>query len=331
MRFSLMSRRGLLGKSLAAVGAAVLGLGLAPAAVAADNFPNKPITLVVPYGAGGPTDTFMRALATHASETLGQTIVIENRAGANGTFGASNLARARDSYTIAMIPATVFREPYLTKVAYDANKLTYIIGLTDYVFGLAVRQDAPWQNWAEFAADAAKRPGQISVGLAGATGTARIVMGEIADAAKIDLNFIPYKGDSELTPDLLGGHVDAAALTGTAVQYIDSGRMRYLVMLTEERAARSAQVPTFKELGFESWVDSPFGIAGPPNMPPEHVKLVHDAFKSALEQPQVLEVLNGLNQPVNYMDSKTYQDYAAQSLEREKSRVEYLRSKGLVD
>lgn len=330
MKFSLMSRRGVLGKSLAAVGAVVLGLGLAPAAVA-DNFPSKPLTLVVPYGAGGPTDTFMRALATHASAKLGQTIVIENRPGANGTFGASNLARARDSYTIAMIPATVFREPYLTKVAYDANKLSYIIGLTDYVFGLAVRQEAPWQSWAEFAADAAKRPGEISVGMAGATGTARIVMGEIADVAKIDLNFIPYKGDSELTPDLLGGHVDAAVLTGTAVQYTDSGRMRYLAMLTEERAARSAQVPTFKELGFESWVDSPFGIAGPANMPPEHVKLVHDAFKSALDTSQVQEVLMGLNQPVNYMDSKTYQDYAAQSLEREKSRVEYLRAEGLVD
>lgn len=330
MHFSFKNRRGVLGYALAAAGAAVLGLGIAPAAMA-ETFPSKPMTLVVPYGAGGPTDTLLRTLATHASEELGQTIVIENRAGANGTFGASNLARAKDSYTIAMIPATVFREPYLTKVAYDANKLTYIIGLTDYVFGLAVRSEAPWQNWADFAADAAKRPGQISIGMAGATGTARIAMGEIADAAQIDLNFIPYKGDSELTPDLLGGHVDAAALTGTAVQYIDSGRMRYLVMLTKDRAERSADVPTFRELGLESWVDSPFGIAGPPNMPPEHVQRIHDAFKTALDHPQVLEVLKSLNQPANYMDPQTYQAYAAQALAREKSRVDYLREKGLVN
>lgn len=329
MRNHIHQRRRFLGH---AIGAALGLTGALCAPLAqAEGYPAKPLTLIVPYGAGGPTDTLLRALAAQASGHLGQSIIIENRPGANGTFGAATLARTRGSQTIAMIPATVFREPYLTKVPYDATRLTYIIGLTDYVFGLAVRTDAPWKDWSEFAADAARRPGVISVGMAGATGTARIVLGEIADAAKLKLNFVPYKGDSELVPDVLGGHVDAAVLTGTAVQYIDSGRMRYLAMLTAKRAEASPNVPTFRELGFESWVDSPFGLAGPPGMPAEHVRVVHDAFKQALESATVREVLRGLNQPVNYMSPEAYQAYALQALEREKSRVNYLRENGLVN
>ncbi|RMX04285.1 tripartite tricarboxylate transporter substrate binding protein [Corticibacter populi] len=323
------TRRRFIGRTLLA-GLGLAGLAAAPMASAAD-YPDKPIQLIVPYGAGGPTDALLRTLATQASQQLGQSIVIENRPGANGTFGAAMLARARDSHTIAVIPATVFREPFLAKVPYDPLKLTYIIGLTDYVFGLAVRQDAPWQSWQELAEDAARRPGRISVGMAGATGTARIVLGEIADAKQLDFNFIPYKGDSELTTDLLGGHVDAAAMTGTAVQYISSGRMRYLAMLTAERAELFPDVPTFRDLGVEAWVDSPFGLAGPADMPPAHVQRIHDAFKAALESPQGRQALASLNQPLNYMAPQAYADYARQAIEREKGRVEYLRAQGLVN
>src|SRR5690606_14167567 len=129
---------------------------------------------------------------------------------ANGTFGAAELARAQpDGYTVAVLPASVYREPYLNRVAFDPLKLSYIIGLTDYTFGLAVRQDAPWKNWAEFLADAKKRPGEISVGAAGPVQTPSIVLAELAGKAGIDLNRVPYKGDSDQASDLLGGHVDA--------------------------------------------------------------------------------------------------------------------------
>ncbi|WP_238946034.1 tripartite tricarboxylate transporter substrate binding protein [Vandammella animalimorsus] len=322
------NRRDFMGRQLLA-GLGLLASAGAIPAWAAGQF-SKPLQLIVPYGAGGPTDTLLRTLSAQAAQALGQEIVIENRPGANGTFGAAALARARDGHTIAVLPATVFREPFLTKVSFDPLKLSYIICMTNYVFGFAVSQDARWKNWQEFAQEAKQRPGQLTVGVTGATGTPRIVMGEVAQALGLELNIVPYKSDSDITTELLGGHLDAAAMTGTAVQYIRAGRMRYLAMLTEQRSELFPDLPTMRELGADTWVDSPFGLAGPPGMDAAQVQAVHDAFKQALESDAGRQALAQLNQPLNYMGPKEYAAYAAQSMAKEKARVQQLRAQGLL-
>lgn len=305
---------------------------LAPYGARAQTYPDRPITLVVPYAAGGPTDQHIRAMANEVSKVLGQPLVIDNRVGANGTNGASTLSRANpDGYTLAILPASVYREPYINKVTYDPSAFSYVILLSDYTFGLAIKADAPWKTWRDFVADAAKRPHQINVGAAGAIGTPRIVMEEIGAAANIDLNTVPYKGDADIATAILGGHLDAAPLSGVATPHIDTGKMRYLVMLTERRVKHYPDLPTLKELGINAWIDSPYGLAGPKGMDPARVKLVHDAFKKALESSASVKVMDMLNQQPNYMGPDDYRQYALQSLAREKVRVARLRQKGLIN
>lgn len=305
----------------------------APALARNADFPTKPITLLVPYGAGGPTDQHLRALAEVAGQQLGQPVVLDNRPGANGTQAASALVRApADGYTLAILPATVYREPFINKVPYDPDtSFTYLLLLSDYTFGLAVPSNAPWKTWADFVADARRRPGKINVGAAGAIGTPRIVMDEIAAAATIDLNMVPFKGDADITAALLGGHLDAAPLSGVAMPHIESGKLRYLVMLTEKPLGGAPTPPTLVDNGIPLWIDSPYGLAAPRGLPPDRAQRLHDAFKKALESPASQKVMAQLNQRTNYLGPTEYRAYAIASLAREKARVAHLRERGQID
>src|SRR5947208_12092426 len=149
--------------------AALLAVGLAFAAGAAQaqSFPTRPITLIVPWPAGGTTDVGMRALASATEKHLGQPIVIENRPGGSGTLGPGQMAATAkpDGYTIAQIPITIFRFPFMTKTTFDpSTDFTYIIGVSGYTFGVVVRADAPWKTFQEFLADAKANPGKINYG-----------------------------------------------------------------------------------------------------------------------------------------------------------------------
>ena len=312
---------------------ALAALFTAAGAATAETYPQRPVTLIVPYAAGGPTDQHLRAVAEEAGKALGQPVVLDNRPGASGTYGAAALVRAApDGYTLAVLPASVYREPFINKVAFDpARSFSYVVMLSDYTFGLAVKADAPWKTWQDFAADAARRPGKLNVGATGAVGTPRIVMDEAAEMAKVQLNMVPFKGDAEVTNAILGGHIDAAPLSGVAVPHIDAGKMRYLVMLTPQRVKRYPQVPTLREQGVDAVIDSPYGIAGPAGMDPARVKTVHDAFRKALASPAGLRVLEQLNQQANAMDPEQYRRYALATTAREKERVARLRQRGLLD
>lgn len=298
-----------------------------------DGFPNKPITLILPYAPGGPTDQHLRVVAQEASKILGQPIVLENRPGSNGVTAAAALTRAApDGYTLGVLPASVYREPHINKVPFDPiSSFSYVAMLSDYSFGLAVKQDAPWKSWEELVADAKKRPGQLNIGATGAAGTPRVVMEEAMAIAGVKMNVIPYKGDGDVATAILGGHVDAAPLSGVAVPHIEAGKMRYLVMLTSKRIPRFPELPTLQDAGVKAFIDSPYGIAGPKGMRSEHVQRLAQAFKQALLSPEGLKVLAQLNQQPNYMAPDEYFAYAKESYAREKKRVTWLRQQGLLE
>src|SRR5215207_647421 len=200
-------------RSAAAVVVALIGIVLAGAAHA-QPFPSRPVTLIVPWPAGGTTDIGMRALATATEKHLGQPIVIENRPGAGGTLGPGQMANSArpDGYTLAQIPITVFRLPYMQKTAFDPTKdFTYIIGLTGYTFGVVVKSDARWKTFQDFLADAKANPGKINYGTPGAGTSLHITMEQIAKQRGIKWVHIPFKGSAETTNALLGGHIDAVA------------------------------------------------------------------------------------------------------------------------
>jgi tripartite-type tricarboxylate transporter receptor subunit TctC len=196
----------------------VLATGAALAATAATGpafgqaFPSKPITLIIPWPAGGSTDVSMRAMAEVASKQLGQQIVIDNKPGASGTLGPATMAATAkpDGYTIAQLPISVFRLPYMQKTSFDPEKdFTYIVHVTGYTFGVVVRKDSKYQTFKDLVEDARANPGKIKYATPGAGTSLHITMEQIAAKAGIKWTQVPFKGGAETSAAVLGGHVDA--------------------------------------------------------------------------------------------------------------------------
>src|SRR5690606_93547 len=141
--------------------------------MAAENYPNRPITLIVPFPAGGGSDTHFRVLGDLVSKQLGQPVTIENRGGATGTLGPATMAATAkpDGYTISQMPVTVYRIPFIQKTAYNpTTDFTYVIQLTGYAFAVAVKADAPWKSWSDLIEYAKANPGKLSYSSSGTGG-----------------------------------------------------------------------------------------------------------------------------------------------------------------
>ena len=291
------------------------------------EFPTKPVSLICPWPPGGSTDVMMRALAEASTKPLGQPIVVENKPGGSGTIGPATLAATAkpDGYTIAQIPITVFRLPFMQKVTWDPLKdFSYIIHATGYVFGVVVKADSPWKTWQEFVAHAKANPGKVTYGSPGAGTTLHITMEMIAKRDGIRWTQVPFKGSAETIPAVLGGHVMAVADSTSWGSQVDAGNLRLLVTWGNQRTKKWPNVPTLKELGYGIVSNSPFGFAGPKGMDPKVVKTLHDAFKKGLEDPGFLKTLEKLDMEPFYLNTADYEKYVRQQVAEAKEQVETL-------
>lgn len=304
-------------------------LGCLAGAAFAQAYPAKPITLIVPFPAGGATDVQARALAQAAGKELKQTFVVVNQPGVTATLGPATMARqaAPDGYTVGLIAGTVLRQPHLQKVSYDAMKdFTYIINVAAFTHGVVVRQDAPWKDMKELLAYAKANPGKVSYGTVGKGSTAHIAMERLARAAGVEFNFVPFKGAAEVFNALQGGHLDVSAEAGFGAT-VDGGKGRLLAVFNQARLKNRPAVPTAKELGFDVVMNGSYGVGGPKGMDPVVVQALHDAFRAAMDDPAYNRILEQNDQVKIYMDSKTYTDWAAKSYADEKRFVTELKIK----
>ncbi|MCX7660893.1 MAG: tripartite tricarboxylate transporter substrate binding protein [Caldimonas manganoxidans] len=310
---------------LQALGGSAVALGVAPW-VRAQAFPSRPITLMIAFPAGGPTDVTMRVLADNASKILGQPVVIENRSGAGGTLPAQALQSAKpDGYTLAQIPLGVFRLPYTTKINWDPVKdITYILCVTGYAFGVVVPADSPLKDWKDFVAYARANPGKLSYGSTGVLTSPHLTMEEIAQKLGLQLNHIPYRGSAPLMQDLLGGQLMAAADSTGFAPHVEAGKLRLLNTWGAKRLKRFPDVPTLMELGLGIVQASPYGIGAPKGMDPALVKTLHDAFKQAMEMPNHVEALAKYDQELMYMNSAQYARFAEETFAKEKALIDKL-------
>jgi tripartite-type tricarboxylate transporter receptor subunit TctC len=308
----------------AAVAAAALSL-VAGTAGAAD-FPTRPVTLIVPWVAGATTDIHLRVLAKQAEKFLGQPVLVDSKPGANGTLGPATIAAMKpDGYTIGQFPVTVFRQPALGKVSFDpAKDFTYVIHVSGYLFGFAVSSESPWKDWKSFVAYAKDNPGKIRYGHTGTGGTPHIGAELMAEAAGIKMTPVPFKGQAETTTALLGDHLEAIATSSSLKMQVEAGQARVLNVWTPERSKAFPDAPTLKELGMVLTFTSPYGLGGPKNIDPKVVKILHDAFKQAMETPEHKKVLEDLDQPYMYMNTADYTAFALKQIEIEKATVEKL-------
>jgi len=315
------SRRRLLLAAGAAALAAPFGLARAQA------FPSKPITLIVPWPAGGSTDRHHRVLAEVAGKILGQNIVVENKPGAGGTLGPSSMAAtaAPDGYTISQFPLGMLRMPHMRKVSFDPiNDFSFIIGVSGYTFGFVVRADSPHKTFKDYIEAARKNPGAVNYGSTGIGTSPHLLLEELATAAGVQLNHVPFKGNADQMQALLGGHVMAASDATGWDKFVDEGRMRLLVTFGDARTARWPDVPTAKDLGYNVVSQSPYGLVGPKGMDPAVVARLHDAFKQAMDSPEHAEVMKQLNQAVWYRNGADYRAWAVETFAKDKALIERL-------
>ena len=313
----MIDRRHLL--ALAALAGAALAL---PAA--AQDYPVKPITLIVPWTAGGSTDITMRAIAEAASKHLGQPIIVDNKAGGGGTVGPATMAASAkpDGYTLSQIPITVFRLPLMQKTTWDATKdFSYIIHLTGYTFGVTAKAEGPFKTWQDVVDFAKQNPGKVTYGTPGAGTSLHVGMEQIAAKAGIKLTHVPFKGNAETNAAVLGGHTMLQADSSGWRPLVEAGKLRLLNVWTAERSKIFPDVPTLKDLGYGFVFDSPFGIAGPKGMDPKIVAKLHDAFKKALDDPAIQETLAKYDMVVNYKNTDDYKKFVLESIEGEREVI----------
>ncbi|QYY28949.1 MULTISPECIES: Bug family tripartite tricarboxylate transporter substrate binding protein [Cupriavidus] len=286
-------RRALLLSSLACT-----TLLLAPSLAAASDYPNKPIRLVVPYPPGGATDVIGRTLAQHLSATLGQQVVVDNRAGAAGNIGADLVAKAApDGYTLLMGALTshaINAALYKSRVPYDIEKSfapVAIVGTVPLVF--VVNPSVNASTLPQLVSLARSKPGTITYGSAG-NGSPQHLAGELFKRmAGVDMLHVPYKGSGPAMTDLIGGQVLSMVETVPAAQaYVKGGKIRALAVTSSQRVSALPDVPTAAEAGLKDFeVSSMFGIVAPAGTPAPVIDRLSADLKKILAEPDVKEAL----------------------------------------
>jgi len=303
------------------VAAAACALG---APRAAEPFPNRPITLWVPWAAGGATDLSLRLLAELAGAELRQRIVVENRGGAGGTLAMPILQQADpDGYTIAQIPQPVLRAPFTHKVLWDpVRDVTPIIQVSGVTFGVLVPAASPFRTMDDLFAFARTRPGQLSIATNGVGTTPHWVLEELFGARGLKYIHVPYKGTSELTLAVDTAQVMAGVNSTGFAPFVDSGRLRLLATFAAQRSPRWPTVPTLKELGHGIVAMSPWGLGGPRGLPPAIVTTLHDAFRKSMFDPQFVQELARYDQELDYLGPADYGQWLREQYAKERAAAE---------
>ncbi len=280
---------------LQAIAAASLGAALVPAAFAAEAFPNKPITMVVPFVAGGTTDILARIVGQSLGEELGQPVIIDNRAGAGGNIGGQFAARApADGYTIFMgtVGTHAINEWLYKKMPFSPNKDFAPLTRVANVPNLLVANPAqPFKNVKELISYAQAHPGQVNFGSSG-SGSSIHLSGELFKMmAKVDMIHIPYKGSAPAVTDLLGNQI-AIMFDNmpSAIQHVRSGKLRPLAVTTAKRSPELPDVPTVAEAGVPGYeATSWFGLFAPTKTPADVQAKLHTAIIKVLQKPDVIK------------------------------------------
>src|SRR3984957_5880991 len=273
-----------------------LSLLLLPASAVAQNFPDHPIRLIVPFPAGGPNDIIARVVAQRMSELLKQPVLIDNRSGQGGVLGTDTVAKAKpDGYTIAISSAGALAiSPNMEKIAYDALKDLQPVTLVATVPEmLVVATDVPANNMKELVALAKAQPGKLNFASTG-PGSLPHLAGELLKlTAKIDIVHVPYRGAAPAINDLLGQQVQMAFLDLPGLlPHIQAGTLRPIALGARQRAPTAPDVPTTAEVGMpdvlsENW----YGMVAPAKTPANIIATINRAANEAMADPSVKEKL----------------------------------------
>lgn len=272
------------------LGAALALAAALPAAFAAD-WPAKPITLVVPFPAGGSTDAVARLIAQRLGDKLGQQVVVDNKAGAGGNLGTDLVAKAApDGHTIALSTSgPLANNKFLYKsMAFDATKdLTPIVAIGEIPMGIAANPGLKVNSLKEFLDQARARPGKLTIGNPGNGTIGHLTAELVKSQAKVHALSVPYKGDTPAITDTVGGSIDAIVLPITAlVPQIQSGKLKGLAVTSRQRFAGLPDMPTALEQGTKVEATVWFAVVGPRGLPAPVVDRLNKEINAILATPE---------------------------------------------
>lgn len=293
------------GKRSGYLGRVVGALGLLLLSSANAAYPEKPIRLIVPFGAGSGIDLVARSLANGAEKQLGQAIVVENKAGAGGVAGLQYMmSKPADGYAIAIasINPFVISHHAGTLNAHPVNDFTCIMRSTGYLFGVAVRAESSWKSVADLIQYSKANPGKLSYASSGVGSTGNLNMEEFASLAGIQVNHVPYKSGNESNTALLGGHVDALS-DGAWAPLEKAGKFRTLLIYANDRASRYPAVPVPREVVSANVQPGYLLLLASRNVPKSVIAQLNQAFRSAMSTIEHKEVLEKFNMEPLYLDS----------------------------
>ena len=266
---------------------------------AAQAWPTKPIRLVVPFPPGGAVDFYARVVQQPLSEVLGQTVVIDNKAGASGMVGAEAVAKAPpDGYTLLLgnIASLAINVGIYPKMPYDPLKdFTPIVRTVDVNYVLVVHPSVPVKSVPELVAYAKANPGKLSYGSAGSGSLPHLGTELFKAQTGTDMVHVPYKGGGPMVTDLLGGSVQVViGDQANLMPHVQSGKLRALAVATPKRSPNAPDLPTIAETGLAGYDATAWqGLVGPAGMPLDVVKRLNEAFNKVMAMPAVREKLVG--------------------------------------
>jgi tripartite-type tricarboxylate transporter receptor subunit TctC len=319
-----------------AVGSAAVASGSWATTVSAQGtgYPNRPITMIVPFPPGGVADIVARPVAEAMSRDLGQPVVIENRAGAGGGIGMGVAAKAKaDGYTVLLALSSLTVIPEADALLgraplYAIHDLRPIARFTADPTVLAVRAESPWKTVQEFVDDARKRPGALTYGSSGNYGTMHVPMEILAQATGIQLTHVPFTGAAPAVVALLGGQIDAVSSgPATVLQHIRAGKLRALAHWGQGRLDALPGVPALRDQGMAAEYAQWSGLFVPAATPEPVAQRLRAASRMASQDARVREVIQNAGSPVLYQDTPDFEKYVQQDA---RQMVDVVRRMGKV-
>jgi len=298
-------------KILCIVGVITLTLVLFSGIIfAQENYPTKPIKVVVGYSVGGSSDVLTRLISKYVEKYLGQKLVIVNISGSGGAIGAREVLEAKpDGYTILNYHQSIFTGYHTGVAPFNFDDFTPVCRLAQQARVIHVKADAPWKTLTDVIEYAKKHPGELKMGAnIGATSHFQIIPLQIVtDNA---FRIVATGGDTDRITKNLGGHIDLSPIgVSSIVPYLESGKLRALAVLSPERDPFLPDVPTYKELGLDYEFTQDWGIYLPPKTSENVVKTLSTAFQKALADPECIKELKKFYITPKYQDTKDFTEY----------------------
>lgn len=297
-----------------AIGLTLAGVAAQSIANAAPNYPRKQIQLVVPYAPGGASDTVARIYGKELEAELGKPVVIINRTGASGAIGLESVKNAKkDGYTMSYMPVETSMIKALGLSNLSSDDFSFVCRVMTIPAAITVKADAPWNTLEDFLAYAKQNPGKVMIGNSGAGSIWHVASASLAQATGTKFNYVPFDGAAPAIAALLGGNIDAVAVSPSEVKpNVDAGQFKVLVVMGDKRSSVVPDVPTTKELGYDVAAMGWGGFAVPKGTPAEIIKILNDASAKVVSSETVKNLLKERGFEYAYLNGEEMDKFAAE-------------------